>query len=308
MVPVTLITGFLGAGKTSLLNHILANANGLRIAVLVNDFGAVNIDASLIKRRDGEMISLENGCICCSLSDGFLASVAKVIRRPDPPERIVIETSGVSDPIEIAQALSDPDLQAHAPLDGVITVVDAVHILGLDAESQLLARRQISAADLALLNKSDLATPSELDESENWIRDVSQCVRVIPSRHAEVPLEILLGIGGTALELPQHPEHHHAHKHYESFVFETTEPIPMARLHQVLGTLPDSIYRVKGTVNIEERPTHRCILQFTGKRATIEIGDPWQDATPATQLVFIGRRGSLNQEATRAALHRHDVS
>lgn len=157
MVPITLVTGFLGAGKTTLLSRVLSDPQGLRVAVLVNDFGAVNIDAELLRDTGEEILSLENGCICCSLSQGLLATVSKVLRRCDPPDRILIEASGVSDPFEIVETLADPALWDYAPLDGVVAVVDAEAMANPAPEVVSLARRQVACAGLVLLNKMDLA-------------------------------------------------------------------------------------------------------------------------------------------------------
>lgn len=123
-VPVSIVTGFLGAGKTSVLNHVLTSSHGRRIAVVVNDFGRINIDAELVQKSAGDVVSLENGCICCSLSDGLITGVARLVRQDSPPQHIIVETSGVSDPLDLARAFTDPELQRFAPLDGIVTVVD----------------------------------------------------------------------------------------------------------------------------------------------------------------------------------------
>jgi G3E family GTPase len=177
MVPVTLVTGFLGAGKTTLLSHVLRDPQGLRLAVLVNDLGAVNIDAEILREAGEDIVPLENGCICCSLSQGLLATVTKVLRRPDPPDRILIEASGVSDPFEIAETLADPELRPYAPLDGVVAVVDAERMRDPDPEILPLARRQVACAGLVLLNKVDLAEGG--DSAHAWVRSVSGSVPIV---------------------------------------------------------------------------------------------------------------------------------
>ncbi len=166
-VPVTIISGFLGAGKTTLLNRILTGDHGLRIAALVNDFGSINIDAELIEQRDGDVVSLANGCICCSLSDGLLTSVVRLLRRPVPPQYIVIETSGVSDPLAVAHTFADPDLQPYALLDGIVTLADAELALTLDGEMAELARQQIRAADATIITRYSL-TPGALKVGKPW--------------------------------------------------------------------------------------------------------------------------------------------
>ena len=302
MVPVTLITGFLGAGKTSLVNHLLANAAGARIAVVVNDFGAVNIDARLIERREGDVVTLENGCICCSLSDGMVATVAALVRRSVPPEHIVIETSGISDPIEIARALADPELQAYAPLDGVVTLVDAEGVTSLDGASLELARRQVAAADLVLLNKVDGLDADTQRSASNWVRCVSTAVQIVPTTHARMPVQAILGLGGTLLTPGAQPAAGHDAEAFESLSLECTAPVPMERLHALLAALPRTVLRVKGVVNVAEKPEHRCILQATARRTTLSVGSPWALEPAITQIVFIGLKGSIDATFIRTAL------
>ena len=305
-VPVTIVTGFLGAGKTSLLNHILAGGHGRRLAVLVNDFGAVNIDAALIANRDGEVVSLENGCICCSLSDGLLASAVRLVRLEEPPEHIIIETSGVSDPLEVARTFTDPDLQPYAPLDGIVTVVDAELAPGLEGEMRALARRQVVAADVAILNKTDLVDDAGRERARQWVRDLAPDARTLDVTHGRAPLELILGIGGTG-NLPHHErDQYHVHEHreppFDTYTYQSAEPLGMQRLHAVLSQLPKTIFRAKGILNLQEKPGYRCILQSTGRRATLTVGEAWGENPPATQIVFIGSLGGVDGTWLRARL------
>lgn len=298
-VPVTIVTGFLGAGKTSLLNHILTGGHGRRIAVLVNDFGRVNIDAALIANRDDEVVSLENGCICCSLSDGLLAAVVRLIRRERPPEHILIETSGVSDPVEVAATFSDPELQPYAPLEGIVTVVDAELAPTLDGDMSALATRQVVAADIAILNKTDLVDEDGRQRVRDWVRGLSSHVRMLEVQQGRVPLELLFDLGGAAQFQKVEPAENHAHhRHdeppFDTYTYESDKPLPMQQLHAVLSQLPMTVFRVKGLLNLVEKPDHPCILQSTGKRATVMVGQPWGERRPRSQIVFIGSRGGLD--------------
>lgn len=296
MVPITVVTGFLGAGKTPLLSHVLSNPQGLKIAVLVNDFGAVNIDAELLQDTGEEIISLENGCICCTLSQGLLATVTKVLRRPDPPDRILIEASGVSDPFEIAESLADPELREYAPLDGVVAVVDAEAMANPTPEVVSLARRQVACAGLVLLNKIDRAGTGA--SAHAWVRSISAHVPIVETQQANVSLPTLLGIGAngdTEADSGEVPS-------FECTAFTSTSPISLQRLHDLLGTLPRGIVRAKGIVNLVEKPDHRCLVQVSGGRATLTVGRPWDGEIAQTRLVFIGMKGSVDAFAIRSQL------
>ena len=300
-VPVTIITGFLGAGKTSLLNHLLTGDHGLKLAVLVNDFGAVNIDAELIKNRDGEVVSLENGCICCSLADGLLATAMRLLRAPEPPQHIIIETSGVSDPFEVANTFADPELQPHAPLDGIVTLVDCEGAVALDGGAAALARRQVAAADIVLLNKTDLIDTAERQLARNWIRTISPNVRILETQQGRAPAEMILGIGGTEVS-PGSVEHVHHVAAFDTFTFESDTPLPVQRLHSVLQGLPTTIFRAKGFLYLQERPELCCILQSTGRRAMVTLGDRWGDSVPRNRIVFIGERGGIDEVLLQSRL------
>ena len=312
-VPVTLITGFLGAGKTTLVNAMLRNADGLRLAVVVNDFGAVNIDAELIEGTAEEVISLKNGCICCSLTGGLLAAISGILRRSDPPDAIVIEGSGVVDPLEVARALADPELQRYAPLDGIVAIVDAAGFAELDGEALALAERQVGAADLVLLNKTDLVDHRLLGAAEVRLKALAPGIRIVRCANAQVPLSVLLGLAGseavTGFACHQaNGASIRANEAFESIVIERSEPVGMQRLHRLLSRLPERVYRVKGILHLEERPGTRCILQATGRRAAITIGAPWHDELPDSRIVFIAAKGVLDRSLIEALLDGGSVT
>ena len=302
---MTIVTGFLGAGKTSLVNHLLTAPHGLRIAVLVNDFGAINIDAGLIAKRDGEVVSLENGCICCSLADGLLAATVRMLRLPVSPDRIVIETSGVSDPAEVARTFADPDLQPYAPLDGIVTVVDAEYGPSLEGAQAALARQQLGASDIVLLNKVDLVDEPGLKAARDWIHANAPHARILETIRAAAPVSLLMDIGAnphvSSLAIADHigrasDSHPHGAPPFDTTVVELDEPLSYARLRAALQNLPRTVFRAKGIVYVAEKPGHQLILQATGRRAELAVGDRWDGAAPRTQLVFIGSRGGVDQQ------------
>ena len=226
--PLTILSGFLGAGKTTLLNHILHGDHGLKIAALVNDFGAINIDAQLVVGVEGDTVNLSNGCICCTIRGDLLKETLKLLQREDPPEYIIIETSGVSDPIAVANAFLMPETKPLVRLDSIIVVVDADQILTLDEDNSGLALDQIAVADIVVLNKVDLVAAEELEEIKtelmrriaprvkmrkvflnvvdiktDLVRRTAPEARILEVSYGQVPLELALGVGNYA------PEHLH---------------------------------------------------------------------------------------------------
>lgn len=325
-IPLTILTGFLGAGKTTLLNHILNGDHGLKIAVLVNDFGEVNVDSRLIVDVEGETVSLSNGCICCTIRDDLLRTVIKLLARPDRPEYILIETSGVSDPVSVALTFMMPDIRPLINLDSILTVIDADQLLSLRGENALLAMDQIGAADMVVLNKVDLLTAKRLDKVRRWVRKVAADARIFETSYGKIPLELALGVGrfdpiqlsreardvhvhaaeGEEHEEHAEEEHHHHHHHdhdhdhslvYNTWVYRSFEPFTLKDLREVTRNLPPSIYRAKGFVYLSDAPGRRGILQLTGRRVRLALGDPWREGeVPANEIVVIGSAGGVDAQ------------
>ncbi|OCR01700.1 cobalamin biosynthesis protein CobW [Oscillatoriales cyanobacterium USR001] len=216
-LPVTIITGFLGSGKTTLLNHILTNQQGLKTAVLVNEFGEIGIDNELIVTTDDNMVELNNGCICCTINEDLVNAVYKVLERPEKLDYLVVETTGLADPLPVALTFLGTELRDMTRLDSIVTVVDAANY-SLDLFNSQAAHSQIAYGDIILLNKSDLVDPADLDLLEVKIRDVKVGARIVRTVRSEVPLPLILSVGlfeSDKYFQPEKSTDSHKHDHHD---------------------------------------------------------------------------------------------
>ncbi|WP_416671374.1 CobW family GTP-binding protein [Egbenema bharatensis] len=222
-MPVTIITGFLGSGKTTLLNQILSNRQDLKVAVLVNEFGDINIDSQLLVATDDDMVELSNGCICCTINDGLVDAVYRVLERDDSVDYMVIETTGVADPLPIILTFLGTELRDLTRLDSIITVVDAETFTPEHFDSEA-AFKQIAYGDVTILNKTDLADPDQIQNLEAYISTVKEGARILHSQYGKVPLPLILDVGYNnpeayadlvqdEIEQTQRDRHDHAHDH-----------------------------------------------------------------------------------------------
>ncbi|MDX2098002.1 MAG: GTP-binding protein [Leptolyngbyaceae cyanobacterium bins.59] len=321
-MPVTIITGFLGSGKTTLLNQILKNRQDLKVAVLVNEFGDIDIDSQLLMSIDEDMVQLSNGCICCTINENLVDAVYKVLEREESIDYLVIETTGIADPLPIMLTFLGTELRDLTRLDSILTLVD-VETFTPDHFDSDAALNQIVYGDILLLNKTDLAPVEQVAQLEQYIHSLKQGARLIRCQRGEVPLPLILDVGyndpGHYADLlnqsetkhthhhhehhHEHHEHHHHHsKHLEndgfiSVSFVSDRPFSLTKFQNFLDQLPANVFRGKGILWFQESQM-KHIFQLSGKRCSLEV-ESWT-TPPNNQIVLIGR--NLNPEQLRQEL------
>ena len=296
-MPVTIITGFLGSGKTTLLNQTLQNKDNLKIAVLVNEFGDINIDEQLLVSVESDMVELDNGCICCTINDSLVDAVYRVLEREEKVDYLVIETTGLADPLPIMITFLSTELKFLTRLDGVITVVDAA---AFDAKHfySSAALSQIRYGDITILNKIDLATGAKITEIKTFIEDVKPGFRILESEYGKVSLPLILDIGLTQADNYQAEiskfrrdkftfNNHLANDNFNFVSFKSDRPFTIKQFENFLTEqLSNNIFRAKGILWFQESPS-RHIFQLSGPR--YDLQDAEWTGQPKNELVFIGR-------------------
>ena len=337
-VPCTIVTGFLGAGKTTLIRNLLATANGRRLALIVNEFGDVGVDGDILKScgiescPEDNIVELANGCICCTVADDFAPALESLLARPNAPEHIVIETSGLALPKPLVKAFNWPAIRSRVTVDGVITVVDGAAIASgrfaddpeelkrqaegdasLDHDNPLeeVYEDQLLCADLVVLNKADLLAAHELDGVEQDIgRTVPRAVKVVRTTQGKIDAAVLLGHGAAAEhDLAARPSHHdaveeHDHDDFDTFVVDLPSiPAADALIDRLKKTAEEhDILRIKGFVALKGKPM-RLLVQGVGARFSQHFDRAWAPGEArASRLVIIGEKG-LDQDGIRKALH-----
>ena len=330
--PCTIVTGFLGAGKTTLVRNLIATANGRRLAIIVNEFGDVGIDGDILKScgvpdcPEDRIVELSNGCICCTVADDFVPALKGLLDREDPPEHIVIETSGLALPKPLVQAFNWPEIKTRVTVDGVVAVVDGPAVVAgrfADDPAALAAQRaedssldhdnpleevfedQLLCADLIVLGKSDLMTDAErMSVTSEITRKVQRAVKVVAAEHGKLSASVLLGLGSAAeADLAARPSHHdneaeHDHDDFESFVLDVPAQVSPDALVARIGAAvaAHDVLRVKGFVEVAGKPL-RLLIQAVGNRIQHQFERPWRAGEERQgRLVVIGERG-LNAAA-----------
>lgn len=337
-IPVTIVTGFLGAGKTTLVRHLVENARGRRLALVINEFGDVGVDREILKSCGSEacddtaIVELSNGCLCCTVADDFLPAIEGLLALPNRPDHIVVETSGLALPKPLIKAFDWPDVRAKLTVDGVVAVVDARAVADgrfADDPDAVLAQRaedtsidhdnpleevyedQLLAADMVVLNKADLLGADGLAAIEAEIRKaLPRAVKIVTADHGRVDPAIALGLVAAAEDdLAARPSHHeaegedHDHDDFETFVVDVA-PAPdaetlVSKLRDVAET--HDVLRIKGFVAVEGKAM-RLLVQGVGNRFQHRFDRPWgRDEARAGRLVVIAEKG-LDEAAVRAAL------
>ena len=336
--PVTIVTGFLGAGKTTLISHLIRNAGGRRLAVMVNEFGTVGVDGEILKScaipdcPAENIVELSNGCICCTVADDFIPTIEALLKLDPKPDHILIETSGLALPKPLLKAFDWPEIRSRITVDGVIALADAEAVAAgrfapdvaavdaqraaddsIDHETPLseVFEDQIACADLVLLTKSDLAGPDGVAKARAVIAaESARAVPVIEITEGVIDAAVLLGLeAGAEDDLAARPSHHDGHDDHEHDDFDTimvtmgeiTDPADLAaRIAQLAES--QHILRVKGYAAVAGKPM-RLLVQAVGARVRHQFDRPWRANEPrVTQLVVIGEHDHVNEAAIRAAL------
>lgn len=336
-IPVTIITGFLGAGKTTLIRHLMANPQGRRLAVLVNEFGTVGVDGEILKGCADEncpvenIVELSNGCICCTVADDFIPTIEALMALPVRPDHILIETSGLALPKPLLRAFDWPAIRSRITVDGVIALADAEAVAAgrfapdpaavdaqraaddsIDHETPLseVFEDQIACADIVLLSKADLAGEAGLAAARALIEaEAPRSLPILTMTEGRIDPRVILGLGAAAEDdLDARPSHHdgaedHEHDDFDTVVIDLPEVTDPEALSAAIGRLARerNILRVKGHVAVAGKPM-RMLVQAVGERVRSQYDRPWGADPRRSRLVVIGEHDDIDMAAIRAIL------
>ncbi|MCL2934500.1 MAG: GTP-binding protein [Trichodesmium sp. MAG_R03] len=297
-MPVTIITGFLGSGKTTLINQILHNKQKLKVAVLVNEFGDINIDTQLLIDINDNMLELSNGCICCTINEGLIDAVYQILESDKKVDYLIIETTGVADPLPIILTFLGTDLKDLTYLDSVLTLVDCENFTPDHFDSEA-ALKQIAYGDIILLNKTDLVSQYKVDYLDSYIKTINNGARILRTEYSKIPSYLILDVNTSKLrpyfiednnnqhERQKNSQNHLINDGFTSISFRSARPFSALKFqHNFIDELPENIFRAKGILWFQESES-KHIFQLSGKRYDMQI-EEWS-ITPTNQLVLIGR-------------------
>jgi G3E family GTPase len=297
-MPVTIITGFLGSGKTTLINKILHNKQKLKVAVLVNEFGDINIDTQLLMDVNENMLELSNGCICCTINEGLVDAVYQVLESDKKVDYLIIETTGVADPLPIILTFLSTELKDLTYLDSVLTLVDSENFTPDHFDSEA-ALQQIAYGDIILLNKTDLVSEDRVDYLESYIKTVNKGARILRTEYSKIPSYLILDVNTSKLrpyfiednndkyEVQKKSQNHLINDGFTSVSFRSARPFSAMKFqNNFIDELPENIFRAKGILWFQESES-KHIFQLSGRRYDMQI-EKWS-ITPTNQLVLIGR-------------------
>lgn len=335
--PCTIVTGFLGAGKTTLVRHLLENAQGKRLAVLVNEFGDLGFDGEFLKGcgisgcSDDDVVELPNGCICCTVADDFVPALEKLLNRPNPPDHILIETSGLALPKPLVSAFNWPAIRARVTVDGVIAVVDGPAVAEgqfADDPAALAAQRaqdasvehdnpleevfedQILCADLILLNKSDLVDEAGKARVRAEIAEhLPKAIKIVETSHGKVEPALILGLSAAAeSDLAARPSHHgegedHEHDDFDSVALTLPEGLSPEQLSARVAKAAEAegVLRLKGFASVPGKPM-RLVVQGVGRRVGHHFDRAWEADEPRTGRITVIGLKDFDVKAVEAAL------
>jgi cobalamin biosynthesis protein CobW len=336
-IPVTVITGFLGSGKTTLIRHLMTNANGKKLAVLVNEFGSEGVDGDILKScadancPEENIVELANGCICCTVADDFIPTIENLLTRQVRPDHILIETSGLALPKPLLRAFDWPEIRSRITVDGVIALADAEAVAAgrfapnpvaveaqraadesLDHETPLseVFEDQVACADIVLLTKADLAGEAGLDAAKRAIAaETSRPVLMLPVTDGAIDPRVILGLNAAAEDdIAARPSHHdgeddHEHDDFASVVVELPEVTDIDALVAAIGRLAreQNVLRAKGYLAVAGKPM-RLLVQSVGERVRHQFDRPWGATPRQSKLVVIGEQGDIDEAAIRVGL------